>query len=36
MGILDAVNDGTISEERLNASVRRILRAKLLHLQPQA
>ncbi|HBT80074.1 MAG TPA: glycosyl hydrolase family 3 [Selenomonas sp.] len=35
MGILDAVNDGTISEERLNASVRRILRAKLLHLQPQ-
>ena len=32
MGILDAVKDGTISEDRLNDSVRRVLRAKLANL----
>lgn len=31
MGILDAVQNGEISEERLNASVRRIVAMKLLH-----
>ena len=31
MGILDAVKSGEISEERLNASVRRIVAMKLLH-----
>lgn len=31
MGILEAVQDGSISEERLDESVRRVLKAKLLH-----
>ena len=31
-GILKAVHNGTISEERLNDSVRRIIKAKLLNL----
>lgn len=31
-GILQAVRNGTISQERLNDSVKRIVRAKLLHL----
>lgn len=31
LGILDAVKSGAISEERLNASVRRIVAMKLLH-----
>ncbi|SDP66726.1 glycoside hydrolase family 3 protein [Selenomonas ruminantium] len=36
MGIYDAVKAGTISEARLDESVRRVIKAKLLHgLQPQ-
>ena len=36
MGIYDAVKAGTISETRLDESVRRVIKAKLLHgLQPQ-
>ncbi len=31
LGLLDAVNDGTIPMERVNESVRRIIKAKLLH-----
>lgn len=31
MGILEAVLDGSISEERLDESVRRVIKAKLLH-----
>ena len=31
LGLLDAVNDGTIPMERINESVRRIVKAKLLH-----
>lgn len=30
-GILNAVNDGTITEERINESVTRIVKAKLAH-----
>lgn len=32
MGILDAVKSGEISEDRINESVKRIVKAKLLHL----
>ena len=31
LGLLDAVKDGTISEDRINESVHRIVKAKLLH-----
>ena len=33
LGLLDAVKDGTIPMERVNESVRRIVKAKLLHAQ---
>ena len=33
LGLLDAVQDGTIPMERVNESVRRIVKAKLLHAQ---
>ena len=33
-GILNAVNDGTITEERINESVTRIVKAKLAMGQP--
>lgn len=32
LGLLDAVNNGEISQERINQSVKRIVKAKLLHL----
>lgn len=35
LGLLDAVKDGTIPEERINESVRRIVKAKLLHVQAE-
>lgn len=31
VGVLDAINDGTLSEERVDASVKRILKAKLTY-----
>lgn len=36
LGLLDAVKDGTISEDRINESVRRIVKAKLLHAKTEA
>ena len=33
-GILSAVRDGSISKDRIDSSVKRIVRAKLMHLQP--
>jgi beta-N-acetylhexosaminidase len=33
LGLLDALDKGTISQDRVDESVRRIIRAKLLHLQ---
>lgn len=35
LGLLDAVNDGTIPMERIDESVHRIVKAKLLHRQSQ-
>ncbi|HJF84084.1 MAG TPA: glycoside hydrolase family 3 protein, partial [Megamonas hypermegale] len=32
LGLLDAVNNGEISQERIDESVKRIVKAKLLHL----